>query len=754
MPSESARPYRHLERFLYAVFFFSGFASLIYQVVWQRMLTLHYGVGTLSITLIVSVYMLGLGLGAYFGGRLAEQGRNNVRLYFIIELLLGIFGALSLPFLDAIGQATAGSSYGVSLLCMFAFLFAPTFLMGMTLPLLTKIFSRCISSFLDNLSALYFINTLGAALGAILTSYLLISFFGMAAAVYTAVALNILLAAAIAFAEKKWPQAQVQAAAPPEEESKEHFGKYVFLFVFVSGFLAIAYEIAWFRLCSVMIKSSVYAFSTILAVYLLGVALGSRGMKRRLAKNKKIEGKQLFFRLQGGIGLYVALSIIAWYWLTAHTPLSVATKASFGFENHPPLHFDLSSAKQIFVTLYTSFDIVLWPLFFAFVPAYLMGACFPLIASLSKKGSGKEGETVGRAYFVNVGGNVLGGIVTGLLLLPLLGTEYTLLLLAGGNLLFFFGLRNFRGRELSLRARFAFLLPALALLILLFPKKGQAWDTMHIIADKEAYDSYYEEGLDGVTATFVEGENVRNFINGLAHGGRPASGFHFMTIEGLSCAQQNGEVLVIGYGTGSVVEAALKSPEVKKVTCVELSETLMDNLRKIELFQKLLSDPRLELVIDDGRRYLLAHPEKRYDAILIDPIRSATAYSNNLYSQEFFALAKTHLSPGGIFLFWRDEHKVLLRTAASVFPEMRVYKEFSICSGNPLQGDTLRRRRMIDSFTPENRVGLNGRIGKTYLGDRGMVEKATAGAAINTDLRPACEYYLGNHRGDEPLRPE
>lgn len=743
MPSTLAASASRLRRFLFLVFFFSGFAGLIYQVVWQRMLTLHYGVGTVSITLIVSVYMLGLGLGAYFGGKISEHGGDNVRLYFFIELLLGVFGAVSLPFLDAIGVATAGASYPVAMLCMFAFLVIPTFLMGMTLPLLTKIFSRIVPSFLDNLSGLYFINTLGAAVGALLTSYVLISFFGISAAVYAAVTINIVLAGAIFFAGKKWPQQHTTAVPEKQFSTQESFGKYVLLVVFISGFLAIAYEIVWFRLCSVMIKSSVYAFSTILAVYLLGVALGSRSMKRRMKRNPQINGKQLFFRLQCGIGLYVMLSVLAWYWITTCIPAVALTKVSFGFENHPPLRLNFSDLKQSFITIYTTLDIFLWPVFFVLVPAFFMGACFPLITALSQPRSGREGETVGRVYFVNVAGNVMGGLAAGLLLLPFLGTEMSLLLLAGGNLFFFLFLREWRGRVLAPRVRALILVGSLAIMGLLFPGKGSIWHTMHIIADKEDYQAYYEEGLDGVTATFVNGEYIRNYINGLAHGGRPASAFHFMTVEGLSHAKRDQEILVIGYGTGSVVEAALKSPGVKKVTCVELSETLMDNLRKIDFFRNMLNDARLELVIDDGRRYLLAHPGKQYDAILIDPIRSSTAYSNNLYSQEFFTLAKSHLSDGGIFLCWRDEEHVMLKTAASVFPELRVYEYFSICATSPLQTDTLRRTKMLDAFAPHERTNIANRIDKIYLGDRAMVEAKTKGYPVNTDRNPVCEYYLG-----------
>jgi spermidine synthase len=130
--------YHKLTLLIGFIFFFSGFASLIYQVVWQRLLTLHYGVGSIAITLIVSVYMFGLGVGALIGGYLAERIRQKVLLYFIVEAALGIFGIGSLSFLDVLGRYTAGTSYILSLLGIVLFLSLPTLLMGITLPLLTK----------------------------------------------------------------------------------------------------------------------------------------------------------------------------------------------------------------------------------------------------------------------------------------------------------------------------------------------------------------------------------------------------------------------------------------------------------------------------------------------------------------------------------------------------------------------------------------------------------------------------------------
>jgi predicted membrane-bound spermidine synthase len=192
---------------LATVFFFSGLAGLIYQVAWQRLLTVHYWVGAISITLIVSVYMLGLGLGSLLGGRLADRSREPYVLYATVEGALGLAGLVSFPTILALGRLTAGSTPAVSFVCLSAFLCVPTLLMGITLPLLTTIFTGITRDFIYGVSHLYFINTLGAAVGAILTGYVLVSLLGLNGCIYLAAAVNVVLAAVILLARRTARQA-------------------------------------------------------------------------------------------------------------------------------------------------------------------------------------------------------------------------------------------------------------------------------------------------------------------------------------------------------------------------------------------------------------------------------------------------------------------------------------------------------------------------------------------------------------------
>lgn len=758
------------------VFFSSGFASLIYQVVWQRLLTVNYGVAAISITLIVSVYMFGLGLGSLVGGHLAERVKNRVRLYFGVELLLGVFGIISLPFLDFLGKHTAGSDYSLSFVYMFLFLSVPTFLMGITLPLLTKIFNRLVHNFLRSVSFLYFINTLGAGVGALFASYVLVSFFGLNTAVYVAVAINFVLAVVI-FLAGYLPEATgvAERAHVQEELSDPGFAKLACLAVLVTGFLAIAYEIAWFRVVGLLVKTSPYAFSSILAVYLFGIAMGSYGMSRYVRRRPSVNKKSLFFGLQFSIALYGVLSFLGYHYLTQYTTFGDLTVASFSSALHPRFDLPLNwSAAEMARSLYWLLDVFFWSGFFVLIPTILMGASFPLISWLALSDVTKEGKTVGTVYFFNILGNVFGGVVTGFGLLAYLGTEITLLIFSLVGLSFGLFVTQVAGKRLSPYQRALPVGVAVVLCVFLFPSKGEFYATMHKVGlqpyslprtwarfsgiDKPMYqyrqwlkqrgpfepmeEFHLEEGVDGVVVTAGWKGRLGSWINGLAEGGRPGYIFYNKTVETVRFALDSKKVLLIGFGTGSVADAIRRDDQVNEVTIVELNRTLMRNLNKMALFREILADPKVKLVIEDGRRYLLRTKET-FDLVMMDPIRSTTAYSNNIYSKEFFEVVKRRLSDRGVLYVWTDERRSLPKTVASVFPYIRWYYGFCLGSGWPFEKNDRRSEILLSRLSPSYQEGYH-RVGHTrYLGGREELFDACTAYPINHDWKPTCEYYLG-----------
>jgi len=713
---------------LITVFFLSGFASLLYQVSWQRLLTVYYGVSSVSVTLIVSVYLFGLGLGALLGGYLAERVERKILLYACIEAAIAAFGLGSPFLLDALGQQTAGSPYALAALYIFIFLSIPTFLMGTTLPLLTKICNAFYQNFARTLSTLYFVNTLGAAAGALIGSYVLISFGGLANAARIAAIINVTLAGLIFLTARNGTSAdwKQQDDRPDIELKPVRMARRVaYMVVFCTGFLAIGYEFIWIRMLSVLVKDSPYAFASIIAEYLLGIAIGSYCLTKVLEKYQHLNRRELLLGMQCLISLYVLVSVGAYYYLTKYTAFSAISAASFGSPIHPGI------GRPGSLELFPLIDIFVWPAVFLLVPTILMGASFPLISSLGAA-TGREGETVGKVYFVAVLGNVLGGFITGWVLLPYIKTEGTLMLFITAGMLFGLALQ-----QRSMRITAIALIP-LALVFL--PRSGELYRAMHF-PPGEGYTAYLEEGREGIVATYVRNRALTTYINGSAHGGRPGFDFYARATEAFGRVSKFNDALIIGYGTGSFVETALMADQLKSLTLVELNRSVIQNSMKVDVLRNMLIDPRVNLVIEDGRRYLLK-TNQTFDVIMLDPLRSKTSGSNNLYSYEFFELLKGRLRPGGILVLWTDEFEVIPRTLASAFANVRYYtNSLLLASNQPFVSNPELRANVLEKFDDADRQKIFG-IGQEFVGDQDYIKSHTA-TQVNRDWRPRSEYFIG-----------
>ncbi|MEO8180581.1 MAG: fused MFS/spermidine synthase [Deltaproteobacteria bacterium] len=722
------------------IYFFSGFSSLVYQVVWQRALSTHFGVGPISTTVIVSLFMAGLGIGSYIGGAISKRTKDSITAYFAVELTLGIFGGCSLWFLQLAGPILARSSLLLGATVVAGFLLVPTILMGITFPLLTQIFVERDPRLGAAVSRLYFVNTLGAGFGAITSSVLLISFFGLDSALYVAAASNLTLAFAIQLARRldRYKAEQtldsVTSVAPKEQATPARFP---IVLVFVTGFLAIGYQMVWFRMVGVLVKDSPYSFSGILATYLLGIAFGSLWVHRWLERHGPKQARDLYFGLQVAIGLY-ALGIVLLVYLLRDVPaVEALLRMSFRADTHPPKIAPGMFAKP--AALFVVFDIFWWSLLLFFPATLCMGAAFPLAPLLVNRDVRGGGASVGRVYFLNVAGNVAGGIVTGFLLLPAVGSDLTLMLFTSVNLLFVTLIDRVGRFQLQRGLRVAVCLALVLGVWLLGFGRGELMQALHPHAGPGK--KYFSEGVEGTVLTYVDGPKVGTYLNGQRHGGRPNPSFYVEAIEAAAFARALERVLFIGYGTGSTLEALLKLPELEQVVLVELNATLMENLRRDPLFQALLSDARIQLIIDDGRRYLLSGSEQ-FDLILLDPLRTATAYSNNLYSREFFALVSSHLTPGGSMMLWQDEFDILPRTVASVFPQLRHYNYFLLASGQPFVETPTRRDVILRGFEPAMQRLIAGTPARLLQpGDPHLPDLHSG--AVNTDWKPRTEYYLG-----------
>ena len=723
---------------LAAVFFASGFAGLVYQVAWQRIPTIPLGVGAISTTLIVSVYMLGMGIGSLIGSKIADRTRAPYRLYALIEALLGIAGFASVPILGTLARLTAHMTPATAFLCSFLFLCFPTILMGITLPLLTAIFNRLTGNFTSSISRLYFLNTLGAFVGALLTGYVCVPLIGLDGSIYAASGLDCALSILILAARPAGTQSSGATADLCNSERVLNATVILpYCLAFIAGFLAIGYEILWYRIIGILVKDSPYAFSTILAMYLLGIAIGSAGIRHYLARNPESDPKGIFYAIQFFIGVTVLLSFLGYYYMSGHGPLRWFTEWSFSADAHPSL--DVLHGITI-RNLYLLIDVFIWPIFFLFVPTVLMGAGFPLVASAAFSSTKRAGSAAGLTYFFAIFGNALGGLATGLALLPWVGTEATFFAFSIVGLLFGI-LPDASGTHKARRRIRRAAAAALILMVgLLFPRAGELYARMHK-PPFEPVETIFTEGLDAVVLTYVNGEYVRNFVNGQGHGYRPGPIFYAEALEALSLAPSPAKVLVIGFGAGSATEAALIADGVQQVTTVELCESVVRNLRQVPSLHGIFSNSKLRLVIDDGRRFLQRN-QNRYDVILMDPLRTTTAYSNNMHSRQFFALARNRLSPDGILMVGGVTNGLIIsRTLLEEFAHVRTYPDFSVASNRALGNNEARFEKLLESFKPEMRSWVREFRKGALEGD--ALRRAVSAWEPNDDWHPRSEYFLG-----------
>lgn len=731
-------------RVLEAVYVLSGLTALVYQVVWQRLLTLDYGVGAVSVSLIVSLFLFGLGIGAELGGHLARLARSPTRTYAAIELVIGIFGLASLPFLSVLGPYLASSHPLGTTLAVAVFLLLPTLCMGATLPLITRVFTRFDPAVASNISHLYFLNTMGAAMGALLASYVLASLLGLEATIEGVAATNVLLGLVVLALGEVPPRAIVQDKARADEPatsgSETVPDRSVPVLLIVAGFLAIAYQMVWFRWVSVLTKDSPYAFSSTLFVYLGGLALGSRLMASRMRKLDPLAAATQFGWLQFLLALAALGGAVMLRQCCLHPASSAYVLHSFMGTAHPapwdPVTWPHVKMASIFWRFADSF---LWPALLFLPATVVMGASFPVAARMRHDLEQSEGAVVGRVYLLTVLGNVMGGLVTGLVLLQSLGSETTVTFLMAAGILF--PVVRIRSRPDPARP-LSICLGALGLLVVLGPRPGEMVLALHPRPTQVGTEVYWMEGIEGTVVAFPSQDRILSYINGQLHGGYPNLRMYRMAMETMALAPRLTDVMILGFGTGSIMELVLSSPEVKQLRLIEINATLLANLARFPVFRAILTEARVETVIDDARRRMRLDP-RRHDVIMMDPLRTTTMCSNNLYSREFFELARDRLVPDGVLMLWLDEQRVLPRTAASVFTHIRRYETFLVASMSPIEERPGRREAVEALLNPAVRGLIEKHVPIQVVTDREGILEQTRGAPINTDLDPVTEYYLG-----------
>jgi SAM-dependent methyltransferase len=659
-----------------AAFLLSGASALVYQVAWQRMLALGSGASVYSITLIVAAFMAGLGLGSEAGGRLSARlsPRRALAGFSLLEIGIGLFGAASPWLFHEVLYRRAAHLYDAPAsagLVHFLSLVVPTTLMGMSLPLLARAVVTHAPGAGRTLGFLYGLNMLGASLGALLAPWVLIRFLGISGALRVAAVLN-LSAGFLAWlaAPSRGPRTDVAADAPPaapvlakDETGTASLGVWLGLYA-LSGFCALGLEILWFRVVDVAVRSTAFTFGTVLFLYLLGSAAGSLAGARLVPRIR--EPLRAFLSAQCALVALAALSLGLLAWLPAKAPL-LGWYVRYWTGEIPPVSLGSSEDLAGVARLY-----LLLPLFLFGLPTFLMGLSFPILQRAVQDDPEACGRRVGLLQAANIAGCVAGSLLTGLVALSLVGTTGAVrLILLCGLAFAALGLRRY-----GLRSPFPWAAAVLLLLAWAFPGPRGLWLRFHgASADAPAL---LEEDATGVGVIVPNGDRLAVMINGLYHSWLPFGGVHTRLGAFPAVVHPSPrDVAIIGLASGDTPRAAGLREETVSITVFEIFRPQPRLLAAAAAFDwpgrppldglaAFLRDPRLHLVIGDGRRALEASAT-RFDLIEADALWPETAWSGNLFSVEFFELCARRLKPGGLMCSWTPTPRIR-RTFRHVFP--------------------------------------------------------------------------------------
>lgn len=718
-----------------AAFCASGAAGLIYQVVWLRLLLRAFGSTTAAASTVVGVFMLGLACGGWAAGRLAKGWGRPLRAYGWLELAL-IPAALAasvlatrLPALWLVllpsEDPLAGSAAALRVALAMAVLLTPAALMGATLPLLADHLRRQNASGFP-LAWLYGANTLGAVAGTLLAGFATLGWLGERATLCVAAALN----AAAGLAALSLPEAPSQPRAPARAPAAGPWARRVIPLMALSGFCALGAEVLWTRLLVLLMGTSVYAFSAMLALYLAGVAAGSFVCGRWLARERDLGAA--FCVLQAAAGLSILATFEAYFRLAL---------ARTGGEY---LYSPLQSFGD-FLRLFAVAGVVVVP------PTLAYGALFPVAARLADERGGSA--AVGRLYAFNTLGGMAGSLATGFLLVPLLGTRNALYALAALHL----GLAAATLPAGSARRLLGGLLVCGAVALgsaAAAPNSITRVLSARLFSRVPGTIDFHREGVSGsVTVSRDALGNANLLINGIMVSGKGDVG-GLMAHLPLALLESPRRLLVIGLGAGNTFRAGLDHQVETEVAELEPGV--------LEAFKTLWSDhaaylghPRGRVILNDGRNLLLASP-RLYDVIVMDgspPVFAAGTV--NLYTREFMELARGRLAKPGILALWlptscfEEDARRIVRSVAETFASLALWVQprtggaLLLASSAPLAFDGAAFERRVRARglwrLPYLRAGQIG-PGK-IVPDRVLRLLASRRSPVTDDL-PATEFPL------------
>src|SRR5215213_2210655 len=745
-------------------FVLSGATGLIYEVLWARMLGLVFGATTLAVSTVLAAFMGGLALGSALAGKLAQRIRKPLSTYGLMEIGIAVY-ALLVPLLFrlidqlyvVIWQQLHPGYFTFSLwrfLLSGVVLLVPTTLMGATLPVLAAALVRSSERDANSVTRLYACNLAGAILGTLAAGFVLLPSLGVRATIAIAAVLNVIVGV-IAILLQRQAQARSEVEQHPLNlENPAHpVTSFWYFAALASGFVTISSQVSWTRTLTMIIGSSTYAFSIVVALFLIGLATGAWLIAR---KDRSQRLRSAILKVEA----LTALSLLLSLYVLNQIP---ALLINLGLRLHVSSWAGLLALQIVSATL------------LILLPAVLMGMVMPLVLVWASNDPATAVARVGRSYAVNTIGAIAGAFITGFILIPKTSTRFTLLFAAICCLVVATVAYKPVSRDPALKRSLAIgLIPVFVIVLFIVAPPMNladisigAYDSLvRVLAQtregvKEAETGpnihellMYEEGPTATVSVRRDQNTVSMAINGRTNASDSIYDMPTQVMLGqlpLLIAPKINHGLIIGYATGVTVGAMLQSP-VQSVTCVELEPgTVAGSQFFNHVNNRPLDDPRASLIIDDARTFLRVTPN-RYDMIVSEPSHPWVPGVANLFTQEFFELGRARLSDDGIWVQWVQIYQLsteslrsVLATYQKVFPHVLVFRVGGLSNGKdllligsnrPLNLDRLSERIRDPRMAAElARVDLKSEadIRGWYICDETRLGPAVAGAKINTD---------------------
>ncbi len=683
-----------------ACFFLSGLAALLYQTAWLRQFSLVFGTSELAVATVLAAYMGGLALGSAIAGRYAGRVTRPVLVYGILEAGIAL-SALAVPLLLLAARALYAAMLGDQpappdaaaigqpifyLLVAFVVLAIPTGFMGATLPLLIRYAVRTDAEVGPRVALFYAINTAGAVVGTVVAAFVLLPALGLNRTVWVGVAVNVLvfvIAAALARERRDSTVSDESVVAEPPPgffaacirplfRGSATLGDrlttvfhaqpaWMLPLMLVSGATSFLYEVLWTRMLTHVMGGSIYAFATMLAAFLTGIALGG-GLAGKVAANRERAAVAFAFT-QVAVGV---LSIGVYAWMG-------------------PLIPDVR----------TTWALALFAVAVMLPATIFIGATLPLSVRVLARNESEATASTARVYAWNTVGAIVGSILAGFVLIPGLGFEGTIRVAVGVNFVLALWAAGCVARPRPIPVGVAGIGIA-AILAIYSPARPQAVvasSGFAVTYPAPPRELYYAVGRSSTVMLVAAGTYYYVRTNGLPEASIAVKGTpptldtqKWLTALPVAARPDTRNMLVVGFGGGVALEGV--PPSVESIDVIELEPEVIVANRQVSGMRAVdpLADPRFNIAINDARNALRL-TGKSYDAIVSQPSHPWTAGASHLFTREFAADVRSRLNDGGVFLQWMNGEFVdepLLRTLAATLVEEFEYVRLYNPSGSVL----------------------------------------------------------------------